>query len=113
MTNGDCIFCKIIAKQIPSTIIHEDNDVIVIQDIAPKASTHFLIIPKKHLKDLREFSQAERDLAAHMLFVANELSKKHLDGGDFRLMLNSGYNAGQRVFHMHMHFLAGKKLPEF
>lgn len=111
--NQDCIFCKIIAKQIPSTIIHEDNDLIVIKDLSPKASTHFLIIPKKHLKDLREFTQADRDLAAHMLFVANDLSKQHLDGGDFRLMLNNGPNAGQRVFHTHMHFLAGKKLPEF
>ncbi len=111
--NQDCIFCKIIAKQIPSTVIHEDNDLLVIKDIAPKASTHFLIIPKKHLKDLRDFTQAERDLAAQMLFVANDLSKKYLDGGDFRLMINNGHNAGQRVFHSHIHFLAGKKLPEF
>ena len=109
----ECIFCKIIAKQIPSTIIHEDNDLLVIKDIVPKATTHFLIIPKKHLKDLRDFTQSERDLAAHMLFIANDLSKKHLDGGDFRLMINNGYNAGQRVFHTHMHFLAGKKLSAF
>jgi histidine triad (HIT) family protein len=111
--NSDCIFCKIIAQEVPSTMLYEDDQLIVIRDINPKATTHFLIIPKKHLKDLREFSQSEKELAAHMLFIAQKLSKKYLDGGDFRLMLNSGHNVGQRVFHTHMHFLAGKKLPEF
>ncbi|MEX2438228.1 MAG: HIT domain-containing protein [Candidatus Babeliales bacterium] len=111
--NQDCIFCKIIAKQIPSMPLYEDNDLMVIKDIAPKATTHFLIIPKKHIKDLRDFTHADRELAAHMLLIANQLSLQHLAGGDFRLMLNNGHNAGQRVFHTHMHFLAGSKLPEF
>lgn len=103
----NCIFCKIIAHQIPATIIAENNDVIVIKDIHPKAPTHLLIIPKKHIQDIQSFTTADRALGQSMLAMAQQLSKAH-DNQHFRLVVNSGKDAGQKVFHVHMHYLAGE-----
>ncbi len=107
---SDCIFCKIIAKQIPSSIITETDDVIVIKDIAPKAPVHYLILPKKHIQDIQSLEKTDCCLMSRMMMMAQTLSK---DAGDFRLIINSGHKAGQRVFHLHAHFLAGKELTDF
>ena len=110
---SSCIFCKIIAKQIPSTIITENDQVIVIKDIYPKAPIHYLIIPKKHIVDIAAFEAGDADLAASMLMMAKELTIM-LDGSKaFKLLVNNGADAGQMVFHSHMHFLAGKKMADF
>jgi histidine triad (HIT) family protein len=109
---SDCIFCKIIEKQIPSTIILETNSVLVIKDISPKAQIHYLIVPKKHIEDLRSFAQGDLSLAGELLFVAQQLSAMH-NNSAFKLLVNNGYQAGQRVFHLHIHFLAGSSLPEW
>lgn len=113
MNTSDCIFCKIIAKQIPSTIIDETDDLIVIKDINPKATIHYLIIPKKHIRDFRDFEQRDSELAGNMLMMAKKLSKDLSDCKAFRLVINNGAEAGQCVFHAHMHFLAGKRIPSF
>lgn len=105
---ADCIFCKIIARQIPSTIIAETNSIIVIKDIAPQASIHYLIIPKKHIRDIQSLSPEDYNVAADILFMAQQLSGKLPESQDFRLKLSSGATAGQEVFHLHFHFLAGK-----
>ena len=107
MDAQDCIFCKIIAKEIPSNFIKETDDLIVVKDIAPKAPIHYLIVPKKHIKDIQEMSSDDMHLTSSMFKIAQELSSELKDDGHFRLMVNSGFNAGQRVFHLHMHFLAG------
>ena len=107
----DCIFCKIISKEIPAQVIEETEDTIVIQDISPKASIHYLIIPKHHYKDIREFDDCCS--GARMFQMARLLATKNPDAQDFRLLINNGYGAGQRVFHLHMHFLAGSRIPEF
>ena len=104
MNTHDCIFCKVIEKQVPAEVIEENDDVIVIRDIAPKAPIHYLIIPKKHIKDLNELDDAK--LAGKLLFTAKKLAK----GEPFRLVISNGYDAGQRVFHLHIHFLSGKKM---
>lgn len=109
----DCIFCAIREGKIPSTKIAETEDIIVIKDIAPKASTHYLIIPKLHIPDIQSFSDQDKELAGNMLLMAQKLSESLPEPKAFRLVVNNGAEAGQQVFHVHMHFLAGTRIPEF
>lgn len=108
MAETNCIFCKIIARQIPSNIVAENNEIIVIKDINPKAPIHNLIIPKKHIPDIQSFTPEDMHLSQSMIAMAQELHQK--DKEDFRLVVNSGKNAGQVVFHLHMHYLSGGQL---
>lgn len=110
MIKADCIFCKIIGKEIPASIIKETDDIIVIKDIAPKTPIHYLIIPKKHIVDLQSLEGVDKELACNMLFMAHELAKDLPGSKAFRLVSNNGHDAGQRVFHIHFHFLAGREL---
>ena len=110
---SSCIFCKIIAKQIPATLIAENDQLIVIKDINPKAPIHYLIIPKKHLADVTEFQSDDVSLAGAMLLMAKELSFQLSGSKAFKLIVNNGADVGQSVFHCHMHFLAGKKMADF
>lgn len=110
ITDKNCIFCKIIAKEIPAAVIQETDDIIVIKDIAPKTPIHYLIIPKKHIADLQSLEGGDKTLACNMLFMAHELSKDLPASKAFRLVSNNGREAGQHVFHIHFHFLAGREL---
>lgn len=106
----DCIFCKIIAGEIPSERLYEDDNMIIIKDIDPKAEKHYLCIPKKHFKLLSEMDkEAEKQLSACFKKIA-ELSGKLGLGGGYRLIINQGDDAGQSVFHLHIHVLGGQKL---
>ena len=109
MSQWDCIFCKIILGEIPSSIIEQNDFVFVIKDISPKAPVHYLIIPKKHISDLRELQECDKDIAAEMLFMSKRLSERLPLPGDYKLIMNNGSTVGQCVFHAHMHFLSGKK----
>ena len=106
MSSG-CIFCKIIARELPSTVVAENETVIVIKDIAPKAPTHLLIVPKKHVADLRDVQQTDKAMLANILLMAQELSKKIEHPGAFRLLFNNGPEVGQKVFHMHAALFGG------
>ncbi len=110
---AECIFCKIIARELPANVIAENSAVIVIKDINPKAAIHFLIIPKKHLVDLRDVQAIDVAILANILFMAQELSKKIEAPGAFKLLFNNGPEVGQKVFHMHAHFLAGNQMSDF
>jgi histidine triad (HIT) family protein len=110
---ADCIFCKIIARELPASVVAENNSIIVIKDIHPKATTHLLILPKKHLLDLRDAKAADAALLADILFMSQELSKKLDAPGAFRILFNNGPEVGQKVFHMHAHFLAGEQMADF
>ena len=107
----DCIFCKIVAGDISSKPVKETENIIVLKDIAPKAPIHYLIIPKKHVDDLRSLKEEDKALAGELLMTAQQLSELN-DNTPFRLLTNNGHQAGQRVHHLHMHFLAGDTLPE-
>ncbi len=107
----DCIFCKIIAGQVAADIVAQTDDVLVIKDIFPKAAIHYLIIPKHHYRDLQEVEDC--CVGSRLLQMARYLSATIPEAKDFRLLVNNGAGVGQRVFHLHMHFLAGSKLSDF
>ncbi len=108
----DCIFCKIAAGDIPSDILFQDEEVMVFRDIHPKAPTHLLIIPKKHITSLAEVAQSDLPLVARMIDAANKMAKQLGVSSGYRLVINSGERAGQVVPHLHMHLLGGRRLPE-
>lgn len=106
---SDCIFCKIAEKKIPAKVVRESEKVLAIKDINPQAPTHILIIPKAHYSTLMDC--ADRDLLAELLQTAQELAKElGLDKRGFRTVINTNEEGGQTVFHLHMHFIAGRPL---
>lgn len=106
----DCLFCKIIKGEIPSTKVYEDETVYVFKDIAPTAPIHYLLIPKKHISKIDEITPENSAVIAHIYEVIAKLSKE-LDLKDgFRVVSNCGEQAGQSVFHIHFHLLAGRPL---
>ena len=107
------IFEKIIDRELPSKIIFEDDKCIVIEDIAPKAPIHLLIIPKKLITKLSEAQTNDKDLLGHLMLVAKEVAKKMNINDAFNIVINNGKEAGQTVFHLHIHLLAGKNFSDF
>ncbi|ERL03874.1 histidine triad nucleotide-binding protein [Mitsuokella sp. oral taxon 131] len=107
---SDCIFCKIAAKEIPSTRVYEDDMVVAFHDLEPQAPVHVLVIPKKHVESLVALRQEDRELAAHILIdvipkIANDLG---IAEEGFRTVANTGDNGGQTVKHLHFHVLGGR-----
>jgi histidine triad (HIT) family protein len=103
-----CIFCKIIKKEIPATVIAETDDIVVIKDITPKAPIHYLLIPKKHLSDVASFEQTDTVLAGKIFLMLREIAQTLPGDQSFRVVANRGASAGQSIFHVHFHILAGK-----
>jgi histidine triad (HIT) family protein len=107
----DCIFCKIINKQIPATIIYEDDFVIAFDDIAPKAPIHKIIIPREHIKTINDLEPKHNELIGHMMQVAKKLAKQYgIEESGYRVLTNCNRDGGQMVFHLHMHLLGGRSL---
>jgi len=105
----DCLFCKIIDGQIPSTKVYEDQDLLVFKDIAPKAEVHLLVIPKKHITGLNDLLPEDHQLMGKMMLLLPQLAREqNLDDG-FRTIINTGKGGGQEVFHLHIHLLGGSK----
>lgn len=106
----DCIFCKIIAGQIPSRKIHEDDDLLAFHDIRPAAPVHFLIIPKLHLPSLLEACTPEHErLLGRMLMLAPRLAREQGAGNGFKTLFNTGADGGQEVYHLHLHVIGGRR----
>lgn len=107
----DCVFCKIAAGEIPSQKVYEDDRVLAFKDLHPVAKVHVLVIPKKHYRDVGEVAAADPDLLAHIVEVAQEIARKEYNGS-YRLVFNTGLDAGQTVFHAHAHVLTGERIAE-
>lgn len=110
---SDCIFCKIVDGDIPSSKVFEDDKIFVFKDIAPKADVHLLVVPKLHIARLDQAGEEHADLLAHMMLSLSDLAKQQgLDNG-FRTIINTGPGGGQEVDHLHIHILGGNRLPGF
>jgi len=107
----DCVFCKIVAGEIPADTLYKDEGVIAVRDINPVTPTHLLIIPKKHIPSLVHLSEAESSLMGDMVNTANQLAKREgIAESGYRLVINCGEQGGQLVPHLHMHLLGGRQL---
>ena len=107
----DCIFCKIVAGEIPAEVLYRDEQVIVIRDINPQAPTHLLVLPTTHLASVREIEAGNVSVAGRMTVVANDMARREgvFEKG-YRLVVNCGDEGGQTVGHLHMHVLGGRQL---
>ena len=109
----DCIFCKIVAGEIPADILYQDGEVIAFRDINPLAPVHLLIIPKKHIPSLAHLPEAESSIIGGMVNIANQLAKREgFAESGYRLVINCGKQGGQLVPHLHMHLLGGRQLSD-
>jgi len=108
----NCIFCRIAAKEVPAKILYEDAQVIVIPDAHPAAPVHLLVIPKVHIPSLNELSADAENLAGHLIVVGREMARQAGIGeSGYRLVINTGPQAGQSVLHLHLHVLGGMQMP--
>lgn len=111
LSSGDCIFCKIVAGEIPAELVHEGEHVVAFRDINPQAPTHVQIVPRRHVAKIEDFDPAQdSDWLVELIEVANRIATMEgLDNG-YRLVLNNGALAGQSVLHVHLHVLGGRGL---
>ena len=106
----NCLFCKIVAGDIPSSKVYEDETVLAFRDIAPQAPTHILVIPKAHIGSVAEITAENSGVVAHIFeVIAKVAAQEGLEGG-YRVVSNCGGHAGQTVHHLHFHILGGKQL---
>ena len=111
MPEPGCLFCRIVAGEIPADVIHRDDRSVVIRDINPQAPTHLLVIPQEHIESLDEASQKDEALLGYLLRVAARVANAAgLAEGGYRTVINNGAGAGQSVFHLHVHVLGGRPM---
>lgn len=107
----ECLFCRIVDKQVPSEIVYEDDHVVAFRDINPQAPTHFLVIPRRHISSLAAVSEEDIDVLGRLQYVASQLAKAHGFSDDgYRTVINCGIHGQQTVFHLHLHVLGGRQL---
>ena len=109
---SNCLFCKIVAGDIPSTKVYEDETVLAFRDIAPMAPTHILVVPKAHIGSVAEVTAENSAVVAHIFEVIAAIAKAEGLENGYRVVSNCGDDAGQTVHHLHFHILGGKKLSE-
>lgn len=105
-----CIFCKIVRKEIPSKAVFEDDKIMAFEDIRPQAPVHIIIVPKSHIEKASELQDADANLVGRLILIAKNIAngKKIQDSG-YRIVMNCNKDAGQEVFHLHLHLLGGRK----
>ena len=107
----DCVFCRIARGELPAAKVYEDEGNLVFRDIKPAAPIHLLAIPKRHAARLSDCGERDKDLVAGLMLAAGKAARAE-GAGDFRLIINNGAGAGQTVFHLHVHVLAGPGMTE-
>lgn len=111
MENDACVFCRIITGQSPASIVHRDARVVAFRDLHPVAPVHVLIVPVRHIRSLDQLQIGEESLLTSLLMTARQVAAQEgLTERGYRLVLNTGNNGGQRVFHMHLHLLGGRAM---
>jgi histidine triad (HIT) family protein len=108
---SDCLFCKFARKEIPTRVVFEDDSCLAFEDINPKAPVHVLIIPKKHLGSINDMASEDEATLGHLVSIARRIAQeKMIDQSGYRAVINTGPDAGQSVFHIHMHLLGGRPM---
>jgi len=107
---SDCVFCKIVKGEIPAKKVYEDENYVAFHDIDPQAPTHIIIIPKKHIESLEQLTEKEIELAGGLLLLAREIADKLKLKKGYRVVINTGPEGGQAVFHLHLHLLGGRNM---
>lgn len=106
----DCLFCRIIAGEIPSAVVHEDALCVAFDDLSPQAPTHVLIVPREHLDSLDKAQNSHRETLGHLLLTAARIAREKGFAEDgYRTVINTNADGGQTVFHLHVHLLAGRR----
>ena len=108
-SNPDCLFCKIVAGELPSERLYEDDEILVFRDINPQAPFHALLIPKIHLATLNDFQPEHAEMAGRLFLVAKALAEEHGLPG-YRVVVNTNAEGGQIIYHIHMHLLGGRQM---
>jgi histidine triad (HIT) family protein len=108
---ADCLFCRIVKGEIPATIVHQDDRVVAFKDINPQAPTHVLIVPRRHIASLNDLEAGDDGIVGEMVRRGAAIAKAngHADGG-YRTVFNTNADAGQTVFHIHLHVLGGRTM---
>jgi len=102
----DCLFCRIVAGKLPATVVYEDDDVMALNDVFPRAPFHVLVVPRKHVERLSDLE--DEPLGGRLLQVVRKVARQGGVGDNFRLVVNNGDSAGQNVLHLHLHVLGGR-----
>lgn len=110
MNNESCLFCGIVKRKVPAKIVHEDETALAFEDINPKAPVHILVIPKLHIERVSDIRENDSELVGHLLSIANLIAESRKIGeSGYRIVINCNKDAGQEVFHLHLHLLGGRK----
>ena len=110
MGKKDCLFCRIVAKEIPSKAVFEDSHLVAFEDVNPQAPVHILIVPKEHIEKVSDLAERDMEIVGRLVLAAKNIAdKKGIQESGYRIVLNCNRDAGQVVFHLHLHLLGGRK----
>jgi histidine triad (HIT) family protein len=111
MIKKDCIFCKMVRKEIPAKIVFEDNKILAFEDANPQAPVHIVIIPKAHIDKVSDINEEFVHMAGRLVLAAKDIAKtRRIEGSGYRIVINCNSDGGQAVFHLHLHLLGGRAL---
>ena len=108
--SASCIFCRIVAEEVPAAFVHKDDDLVAFRDLSPQAPSHILVIPRKHVGTLNDAAEDDTLLLGKMLAAAKAIAQREGIGAGYRIVTNCGPSAGQSVFHLHLHLLGGRPM---